>query len=330
MRVACVQMTSNDDVTANLAVVCRLLEKAASEKVRLAVLPENFSFMHPDNARKQRIAAEVVPSMVLPFLSETARRQSMFIVGGSVLLAAECGKLRNACPVYGPDGACLGTYDKIHLFDADLPDRSYRESELVEGGTRPLSLEVDGWRVGLSICYDLRFPELYRRYAAEGCHLLTVPSAFTVPTGRAHWEVLLRARAIENQAYVLAPAQVGAHPPSTPATRRSAVYAWARRQGFAQVVAGQGRRGLQPGEPGVGADLCRRHRGRQAHPARRAALDGGGLDLQGRDLPLPAARAADGRGAGRRRVVPAGHGASAGLGRRRMAEAVRRPSSWSR
>jgi nitrilase len=205
-------MCSGGDVAANLEVVARLLEKAAAEKVRLAVLPENFSFMHPDNALKHRIAAEVVPATVLPFLAETARRHSMYIVGGSELLAAESGKLRNACPVYGPDGASLGIYDKMHLFDVDLPGERYRESELVEGGSRPLSLDVEGWRVGLSICYDLRFPELYRHYAGEGCPLLTVPSAFTVRTGRAHWEVLLRARAIENQAYVLAPAQVGTHP----------------------------------------------------------------------------------------------------------------------
>jgi deaminated glutathione amidase len=176
------------------------------------VLPENFSFMHPDNARKNHVAAEVVPATVLPFLAESARRHGMYIVGGSVLLVAGSGKLRNACPVYGPDGTCLGIYDKMHLFDADLPGERYRESELIEGGLRPLSLAVDEWRLGLSICYDLRFPEFYRRYADEGCQLLTVPSAFTVRTGQAHWEILLRARAIENQAYVLAPAQVGTHP----------------------------------------------------------------------------------------------------------------------
>jgi len=205
-------MCSGDDLGANLDIVSRLLEQAAAEKVRLAVLPENFSFMHPDNARKRYIAAEVVPGTVLPFLSSTASHLGMTIVGGSVLLTAESGKLRNACPVYGPHGACLGIYDKMHLFDVDLPGERYRESELVEGGSHPVSLDVEEWRIGLSICYDLRFPELYRQYAGEGCHLLTVPSAFTVRTGRSHWEVLLRARAIENQAYVLAPAQVGVHP----------------------------------------------------------------------------------------------------------------------
>jgi nitrilase len=205
-------MCSGDDVAANLGVVARLLGQAAAEKVRLAVLPENFSFMHPDNARKPDIAANVVPATVLPFLAETAHRHGMYIVGGSVLLLAASGKLRNACPVYGPDGACLGVYDKMHLFDVDLPGERYRESELIEGGLCPLSVEADDWRLGLSICYDLRFPEFYRRYADEGCQLLTVPSAFTVRTGRAHWEILLRARAIENQAYVLAAAQVGTHP----------------------------------------------------------------------------------------------------------------------
>jgi deaminated glutathione amidase len=212
MRVTCIQMCSGDDVTANLGVVSSLLEQAAAEKVRLAVLPENFSFMHPDNTIKHHVAAEVVPATVLPFLAETARRHGMYIIGGSVLMEAESGKLRNACPVYGPDGACLGIYDKMHLFDIDLPGESYRESDLIEEGLHPLILDLEEWRVGLSICYDLRFPELYRLYAARGCHLLTVPSAFTVRTGRAHWEILLRARAIENQTYLLAPAQVGTHP----------------------------------------------------------------------------------------------------------------------
>lgn len=212
MRVTCIQMCSSDDVSANLGAVSRLLEQAAAEKVRVAVLPENFSFMHPDSAVKHRIASQTVPDRVLPFLADMARRHDMYIIGGSVLTVAGNGKLRNACPVYGPDGACLAIYDKMHLFDVELPGERYCESELIEGGRCPVSLDLEGWRVGLSICYDLRFPELYRHYAAQGCHLLTVPSAFTVRTGRAHWEILLRARAIENQAYVLAPAQVGVHP----------------------------------------------------------------------------------------------------------------------
>lgn len=212
MRVACVQMCSGAEVAANLDVASRLLADAASRGARLAALPENFSFMSPDDDLKRRIAADIVPTEVLPFLAAAARRHGLYVVGGSVLLVGESGKLRNACPVYAPDGACLALYDKIHLFDVDLPGESHQESRLVEAGSQPVVAQIDTWLLGLSICYDLRFPELYRHYARQGCQLLSVPSAFTVPTGQAHWEILLRARAIENQAYVLAPAQGGSHP----------------------------------------------------------------------------------------------------------------------
>jgi len=212
MRVACVQMCSGEDVATNLAVVEQCLEQAAKDGVQLVALPENFSFMHPDNDLKRRVAEFDVPATVLPFLAAQAKRLGLSIIGGSVLLLGETGKLRNTCPIYGADGVCRGFYDKIHLFDVDLPDATYHESAIVQAGTQPLCVDVCHWRIGLSICYDLRFPELYRHYATQGCHILSVPSAFTVPTGHAHWEVLLRARAIENQAYVLAPAQVGTHP----------------------------------------------------------------------------------------------------------------------
>jgi len=212
MRVACLQMCSGGEIGVNLETAAALLEQAAEKGVRLAVLPENFAFMHPDNARKHQVARHDVPERVLRFLADSAAQFQMFLVGGSVLLEGSHGKLRNTSPVYGPDGTCVGVYDKVHLFDVDLPGESYHESELVAHGLGPLSVAVDDWRMGLSICYDLRFPELYRCYAAESCEILTIPSAFTVLTGEAHWEILLRARAIENQAYVLAPAQVGTHP----------------------------------------------------------------------------------------------------------------------
>jgi nitrilase len=167
--------------------------------------------MHPEFESKQRVA-ELDSPRILAFLSEAARTHRLAIIGGSLLLPGRRGKLRNACPVYDRAGKCLGIYDKIHLFDVDLPDGRYQESEQIEAGETPLVVPLGEWRLGLSICYDLRFPELYRSYAAQGCDLLSAPSAFTVPTGAAHWEILLRARAIENQAYVLAPAQIGAHP----------------------------------------------------------------------------------------------------------------------
>ena len=212
MRVACVQMSSGDDIAANLDVVEKLLEQPAAKGLQLLVLPENFSFMHPDNDLKRQVAKRDVPETVLPFLAEQAVRHNLTIIGGSLLLLGENGKLRNACPVFNPGGSCLGVYDKMHLFDVELSDATYNESAIVQAGSQPLSVDVCHWHIGLSICYDLRFPELYRHYAREGCQILTVPSAFAVSTGRVHWEILLRARAIENQAYILAPAQVGTHP----------------------------------------------------------------------------------------------------------------------
>ncbi len=211
MRVACIQMCSDDDVAANLNTADRLLTEAASRQVNLAVLPENFSFMGNDNARKHEVAHQYSDT-VLRFLSDTAMRLNMAIVGGSMLLESDSGRLRNSCPVYTPDGSLAGAYGKMHLFDVDLPEESYRESDVIEPGNRPVCINAGDWRLGLSICYDIRFPELYRYYAAEGCNVLTVPAAFTVPTGKAHWEVLLRARAIENQCYVLAAGQYGVHP----------------------------------------------------------------------------------------------------------------------
>ncbi|MEZ4599668.1 MAG: carbon-nitrogen hydrolase family protein [Syntrophotaleaceae bacterium] len=212
MRTACLQMCSGENVTANLRIAADLLEKAAGQGAKLAVLPENFALMSPNPGARQNLAEEVSCSTVLPFLAESAARYGMHIIGGSLLLQGDGGRLRNACPVFGPDGACLACYDKIHLFDVDLPGESHRESETIAPGLRPVSVNIAGWTLGFSICYDLRFPELYRHYAREGCQLLSVPAAFTVPTGRAHWEILLRARAIENQAYVLAAAQAGNHP----------------------------------------------------------------------------------------------------------------------
>ncbi|MFQ5355342.1 MAG: carbon-nitrogen hydrolase family protein [Mariprofundaceae bacterium] len=213
MQVACLQMCSLDNIDSNLKSAARLLTQAASRGSELAVLPENFAFMSKDEADKCCIAEWPKASQVLDFLGEQAREKSMFIVGGTVSLLGSCKPgLRNACTFFSPDGECLATYDKIHLFDIDLPDESYHESATVVAGEKPVSVDMNGWKLGLSVCYDLRFPELYRHYSHAGCKLFPIPSAFTVPTGRAHWECLLRARAIENQAYVLAAGQTGTHP----------------------------------------------------------------------------------------------------------------------
>ncbi|WP_020677353.1 carbon-nitrogen hydrolase family protein [Geopsychrobacter electrodiphilus] len=212
MKVACLQINTGDLLSLNLENIDLLLQRAAEQKVKLAALPENFAFMHPDLQRKRDFARQDCPATVLPFLAAAAQKYHMAIIAGSVLLEGRQDKLRNACPVYDRNGACLGIYDKMHLFDVDLPDGRYHESAQIEAGDTPLVVQLDEWRLGVSICYDLRFPELYRYYSALGCNLLSIPAAFTVPTGQAHWEVLLRARAIENQAYVLAPAQIGTHP----------------------------------------------------------------------------------------------------------------------
>ncbi len=212
MRVACVQMCSGDDVTANITAVDQLLKQASDQGVKLIVLPENFAFMAPYPPVRRPLTEVLSSSAILPFLAEAATRYTLHIVGGSLLLPAGGGKNQNACPVFAPDGTCLACYKKLHLFDVDLPGESHRESTSIAPGTHPVWLDLAGWRLGLSICYDLRFPELYRHYAHAGCQLITVPSAFTVSTGKAHWEILLRARAIENQSYVLAAAQGGNHP----------------------------------------------------------------------------------------------------------------------
>ncbi len=213
LRVACIQMSSGDDVQVNLARAGEWLKEAAEQGAELALLPENFSFMSTNDDARQGVSEPESTSRVLDFLSRRAREYRMAVVGGSVpLISNNPGKIRNVCPVLSQRGAMLGMYDKIHLFDVDLEHECYRESDTILPGTSSLKVNVKGWNIGLSICYDVRFPELYRCYADCGCHVLTVPAAFTVPTGMAHWETLLRARAIENQAYVLAAGQWGEHP----------------------------------------------------------------------------------------------------------------------
>jgi len=213
LRAACIQMCSGDDVDANLINAGEWLKQAAEQGAELALLPENFAFMNTDDASKHEVVEPEAQSRVLDYLSRRAREYSMAVIGGSVALTHEdSGKIRNACAVFSHRGDLLGMYDKIHLFDVDLENESYRESDTIVAGDTPVLVKVKDYNIGLSICYDIRFPELYRCYADAECHILTVPAAFTVPTGMAHWETLLRARAIENQAYVLAAAQWGEHP----------------------------------------------------------------------------------------------------------------------
>ena len=215
MKVAAVQMTSGPDVKANLDQALVLLEDAAARGAGLAVLPENFAFMGLKDADKRGVAESDGRGPIQDFLAGTALKLHMTIVGGTVpLRGGEDGRVAAACLVYGPDGKRNGRYDKIHLFDVDIPGRAetYRESAHVAPGSNAALVDTPAGRVGLSVCYDVRFPELFRSLSAAGAQLLTIPSAFTSPTGRAHWEILLRARAIENLCYVIAPAQSGFHP----------------------------------------------------------------------------------------------------------------------
>jgi nitrilase len=211
---AVVQMTSGDTVADNLAAAGRWLATAKAGGAMLAVLPENFALM-PRNDAARRAAAEPDGSgPIQDFLAETAARLGLWIVGGTIPVTVS-GDARPAacCPVLDASGQRVARYDKIHLFDVDLPGRTerYRESDHISPGGKVALVDTPIGRVGLSVCYDMRFPELYREMVSAGAEVFTIPSAFTAPTGRAHWEVLLRARAIENLCFVLAPAQSGVH-----------------------------------------------------------------------------------------------------------------------
>ena len=213
--VAAIQMTSGPDVSANLLQARALLEEAAGRGARLAALPENFAFMGLSDGDKRRIAEDDGHGPVQDFLAENAGRLEIWIVGGTVpLRGSGDGRVAAASLVYDSAGQRRARYDKIHLFDIQIPGRaeSYSESANVAPGTVSVVVDTPVGRLGLSVCYDVRFPELFRRLSAAGAELLAVPSAFTEPTGRAHWEALLRARAIENLCFVLAPAQSGFHP----------------------------------------------------------------------------------------------------------------------
>ncbi len=215
MKVAAVQMTSGPDVAGNLQQAQELIEAAAAAGARLVALPENFSFMGLKDADKRAVAESVDGGPVQEFLASTAARLKVWIVGGTLPLRAGAdGRVAAASLVFDADGRRAARYDKIHLFDVDIPGRaeSYRESAHVAPGSAAQLIDTPAGRLGLSVCYDVRFPELYRHLSAAGAQILLVPSAFTSPTGRAHWETLLRARAIENLCYVIAPAQSGFHP----------------------------------------------------------------------------------------------------------------------
>lgn len=214
MKVAALQTVSGTTVSGNLEAAARLLAAAAAAGAELAVLPEYFCLMGESDTDKLQVREDFGRGRVQDFLAQQARGLGLWIVGGTLPLAAgDAAHVRNTSLAYSPQGECVARYDKIHLFRFDNGGEQYDESRVIEPGvalqafTLP-SRDGHAWRVGLSVCYDLRFPELYRGLGAD---LLLVPSAFTHTTGQAHWEVLLRARAVENLAYVAAPAQGGRH-----------------------------------------------------------------------------------------------------------------------
>ena len=215
MHVAAIQMTSGHDIEANLVAAGGFLAEAARQGAVLAALPENFAFMGLNSGDKRAIAEPDGAGRIQNFLADTARRLKLWIVGGAVPLRAGAdGRVAASCLVYNSDGQRAARYDKIHLFDVDVPGstESHRESAHTVAGRDPRVVETPIGKLGLAVCYDMRFPELFRVMSRQGADVFVVPSAFTVPTGKAHWESLLRARAIENLCGVIAPAQWGVHP----------------------------------------------------------------------------------------------------------------------
>jgi predicted amidohydrolase len=216
-------MTSGPEKAANLEKAERLVARAASTGADVVVLPEKWNAI--GEADTLHAAAEPLEGgETVEAMADWARRHGITLVGGSIAEQREGReKLSNTSIAFGPDGEVLGVYRKIHLFDVEVEGNVYRESEAEEPGEEPVVVRGEEWPIGLSVCYDIRFPELYRILALEGAELVTVPAAFTVPTGRDHWHVLLRARAIENQYYVAAPGQVGETRPGRPSYGRSLI-----------------------------------------------------------------------------------------------------------
>jgi predicted amidohydrolase len=212
MRAAAVQLNSTDEYDRNLEVAERLVRAAAADGAKLIVLPEKWTALGPPETL--RSSAEPLDGPALTAASGWARELGIFLVAGSLPeLVPDQEKLSNTSVMFGPDGKRLAVYRKIHMFDVDVGDVSYRESMDEQAGDEIVLTDADGAMVGLTICYDLRFPELYRILALRGARVITVPSAFTERTGRDHWEVLIRARAIEDQVFVIAAGQIGFAPP---------------------------------------------------------------------------------------------------------------------
>lgn len=217
MKVAALQMVSGPNPQENLKTARMLLEQAAHAGAELAALPEYFGVMGHSDTDKVALREMPGQGLMQDFLARAAKDLGLWIVGGTLPLHTQApDKVRNATLVYDPQGDCVARYDKVHLFKLNNGAEQFDEGRVIEPGSQLVQFDLQArsgqtWKVGLSVCYDLRFPELYRAHAQAGAHVLLVPSAFTYTTGQAHWELLLRSRAVENLAYVLAPGQGGLH-----------------------------------------------------------------------------------------------------------------------
>jgi predicted amidohydrolase len=212
IKVACIQLRSGDDVGENIRAASDLIRAAHKSGARFIATPENTTLMAADGGAKLEKSFAEKDDPAVPAFAALARELGIWLLIGSLAIKVTDGKTANRSYLFSPDGRVEARYDKIHLFDVDLPSgESYRESRTVQPGAEAVVVSLPWGRLGLTVCYDLRFPQLYRTLAKAGAEILTVPSAFTETTGKAHWHVLLRSRAIENACFVVAPAQGGKH-----------------------------------------------------------------------------------------------------------------------
>ena len=213
-KCAAIQMASSPNICSNLLLAEKLIAEAAKAGAKLVALPENFALMGEHETDKIKAKEQDGSGVIQNFLASVAKKYSVWVVGGTIpIVGSNVNKVRAACLVFNDQGERIGRYDKVHLFDVNVPGTNevYRESDSIEPGTEPQVFETPFGKMGIAVCYDLRFPEIFRKMAKQGVEILVVPSAFTAETGAAHWEVLLRARAIENLCYVIAPNQGGFH-----------------------------------------------------------------------------------------------------------------------
>jgi predicted amidohydrolase len=211
-KAACIQLRSSDDMAENIRITSALVREAAAGGARFIATPENTNIMAQDGRAKMAATFAEAEDPALPAFAQLAQELRVWLLIGSLHIKVSETKTANRSYLFAPDGSIAARYTKIHLFDVTVASgESYRESSTVEGGHEAVVADTEFGAIGLSVCYDLRFPQLYRQLAKKGAFAFTIPSSFTVPTGTAHWHVLLRARAIENGAFVIAPAQGGTH-----------------------------------------------------------------------------------------------------------------------